>query len=160
MTKRILLWLNAFIAAAYFTGHLFDFLVVMPNWRAGEVELLMNYRSFFSNADPGAFFRIIVPASVLLSVISFLAYWKADKPVKVMLGMYLALTVGAFLFTMFHHLPINNYLFWGKDILEPARTMDLAQQWVLGEHVRVVCGFVSLIIAGRALHLSYPKALA
>lgn len=158
MKKRILLWLNAFFASAYFIGHLFDFLVVMPNWRAGNVELLINYRTFFVNADPGAFFRIFVIASVLISVISFFSYLKSDKQIKIMLITNLVLTLGAFLFTMFYFLPINNYLFWSKEInLEPAKTMELAHQWVFGEHFRVVFGFVALIVSYRALHLSYVK---
>lgn len=158
MAKRIVLWLNAFIAAVYFTGHLFDFLVLVPNWRAGDVGSITQYRTFFVHADPGAFFRFMVPATVLLAVISFLSYWKADKKLKLMLGAYLALTLGAFLFTMFHFLPINGYLFWDKSIvLEPAKTLDMAHSWVSGEQLRVAFGFVAMLVAARALHLSYSK---
>ncbi len=158
MTKRTLLWLNAFCASVYFTGHLFDFFVLMSNWRAGSVELLTNYRNFFINADPGIFFRIVVPASVLLSVISFLSYLKSDKKIKILLGVHLGLTLGAFLFTMFYFLPINNYLFWSKEInFGPGKTMELAHKWVLGEHFRLVFGFISLLVSARALHLSYNK---
>lgn len=158
MTKRVLLWLNIIISTAYLTGHLFDFFVVMSNWRAGSVELLTNYRAFFVNADPGHFFRIIVPVSVLISVISFFAYLKSNKQIKIMLSVHLVLTLGAFLFTMFYFLPINNYIFWNKEItLEPVKTLDLVQKWVFGEHLRVVFGFLALIVSARALHLSYNK---
>lgn len=158
MSKRIFLWLNTVLASAYFTGHLFDFFVVMPNWRNGSVELLTNYRAFFINADPGAFFRIIVPVSVLVSVISFILYMKPDKQIKIMLIVHLFLTLGAFLFTMFYFLPINNYLFWSKEIiLEPAKTLDLAHKWVFGEHFRLIFGFFALVVSARVLHLSYSK---
>ncbi|MBK6832472.1 MAG: DUF1772 domain-containing protein [Flavobacteriales bacterium] len=158
MAKRIVLWLNAFVAAVYFTGHLFDFLVLVPNWRAGDVEVITRYRAFFVHTDPGAFFRFVVPATILLAIVSFLSYWKADKKLRLMLGAYLVLTLGAFLFTMFHFLPINGYLFWDKTIvLEPAKTMELAHSWASGEQLRVAFGFVAMVVAGRALHLSYSK---
>ncbi|MBK9106818.1 MAG: DUF1772 domain-containing protein [Saprospiraceae bacterium] len=158
MTKRIFLWLNTIISTVYLTGHLFDFFVVMSNWRAGTVELLTSYRTFFIHADPGHFFRIVVPVSVVLSVISFFAYWKSDKQIKIMLSVHLVLTLGAFLFTMFYFLPINKYLFWNKEIsLDPTLTMELVNKWVFGEHLRVVFGFVALIVSTMALHLSYTK---
>lgn len=158
MTKGIILWLNTLISTVYLTGHLFDFFVVMSNWRDGSVESLTNYRTFFINADPGHFFRIAVPASVLMSVISFFAYLKSDKRIKILLSIHLVLTLGAFLFTMFYFLPINNYLFWSKDItLESFKTLNLVNNWVFGEHLRVLSGIVALFVAARALHLSYNK---
>lgn len=159
MTKKTFLWLNTIISTVYLTGHLFDLFVVMPNWRAGSVELLTNYKTFFINADPGHFFRIVVPASVLLSVICFFLYLKSsDTKIKIMLSVHLVITLGAFLFTMFYFLPINNYIFWNKEItLEPVKTLDLVKKWVFGEHLRVVFGFVALIVSARALHLSYNK---
>jgi Domain of unknown function (DUF1772) len=158
MTKRIFLWLNTLISTVYLTGHVFDFFVVMSNWRAGSVELLTNYRTFFINADPGHFFRIAVPASVLMSVISFFAYLKSDKRIIMLLSVHLALTLGSFLFTMLYFLPINNYLFWSKEItLESFKTLDLVNKWVFGEHLRLLFGFVALLVAARALHLSYNK---
>ena len=158
MTKRIFLWLNTILSTVYLTGHLFDFFVVMSNWRAGRVELLTGYRAFFIHADPGHFFRIVVPVSVLLSVISFFAYLKSNKQIRILLSAHLVLTLGAFLFTMFYFLPINNYLFWNKEMsLDPSLTMELVNKWVLGEHLRVVFGFVALMVSARALHLSYIK---
>lgn len=160
MAKRIVLWLNAIIAAVYFAGHLFDLLVLVPNWRAGDVASITQYRAFFVHADPGRFFRFVVPATVLLAIISFLSYWKADKQLRLMLGAYLALVLGAFLFTMLHFLPINDYLFWGKAIvLEPGKTLELAHSWVFGEQLRVAFGFVAMVLAGRALHLSYSTPI-
>lgn len=158
MTKRIFLWLNTIISTVYLTGHLLDYFVVMSNWRDGSVESLTRYRAFFINADPGLFFRIVVPASVLLSALSFFAYLKSNKQIKIMLSIHLVLTLGAFLFTMFYFLPINDYLFWNKEIsLEPALTMKLVNKWVLGEHLRVVFGIVALFVSARPLHLSYSK---
>lgn len=158
MTKRIFLWLNTIISTVYLTGHLFDFFVVMSNWRDGSVESLNNYRTFFINADPGHFFRIAVPASLLMSVISFFAYLKTDKRIKMLLSVHLVLTLGAFLFTMLYFLPINTYLFWSKEItLESIKTLDLVNKWVFGEHLRVLFGFVALVVAARTLHLSYNK---
>lgn len=158
MTKRTFLWLNTIISTVYLTGHLFDFFVVMSNWRTGNVELLTNFRAFFINADPGHFFRIVVPVSVLLSIISFFAYLKSNKQIKILLSVHLVVTLGAFLFTMFYFLPINNYLFWNQGIsLEPDLTMELVNKWVFGEHLRVLFGFVALIVSARALHLSYNK---
>ena len=158
MTKRTFLWLNTIISSVYLTGHLFDFFVVMSNWRTGNVELLTNFRAFFINADPGHFFRIVVPVSVLLSIISFFAYLKSNKQIKILLSVHLVVTLGAFLFTMFYFLPINNYLFWNQGIsLEPDLTMELVNKWVFGEHLRVLFGFVALIVSARALHLSYNK---
>ncbi|MFZ1702759.1 MAG: DUF1772 domain-containing protein [Saprospiraceae bacterium] len=158
MTKRIFLWFNTLISTAYLTGHLFDFFVVMSNWREGSVELLTNYRNFFINADPGNFFRVAVPASVLMSVVSFFAYWKSDKRIQILLSVHLVLTLGTFLFTMLYFLPINNYLFWSKEItLESLKTLDLVNKWVFGEHLRLLFAFVALLVAARALHLSYNK---
>ncbi len=158
MTKGIFLWLNTIISTAYLTGHLFDFFVVMSNWRDGSVESLSKYRSFFINADPGYFFRIVVPASVLISALSFFAYLKSDKRIKILLSIHLVLTLGAFLFTMLYFLPINNYLFWNKEItFEASKTLNLVNNWVFGEHLRVLFGFIALLVAARALHLSYNK---
>lgn len=158
MNKRNLLWLNTFLASVYFTGHLFDVFVTMPNWKNGSVESLLNYRAFFIHADPGVFFRIVVPASVLVSIITFIVYFKSYRPLKVMLSIHLILTLGAFLFTMFYFLPINDYLFWNKGLnLEPEKTIRLAHNWVFAERFRLIFSFIALIASGRALHLSYSK---
>ncbi|MBK6546201.1 MAG: hypothetical protein IPG12_13140 [Saprospiraceae bacterium] len=158
MTKQILLWLNFIFSVSYLTGHIFDYFVIMSNWKYGNIELLINYRSFFKNADPGVFFRIIVPATVIISLISFIAYLRNDKKIIYILSVHFVLTIAAFLFTMFYFLPINNYLFWGNGInLEPVKTMALAKSWVLGENFRIIQGFLCVIASARALHLSYSK---
>lgn len=158
MTKRSLLWLNTFLASVYFTGHLFDFFVTMPNWKDGSVESLLNYRTFFINADPGVFFRIVVPVSVLVSIVTFIVYFKSNRPIKIMLTIHLILTLGAFLFTMFYFLPINDYLFWNKELIfDPEKTKHLADNWVMGEGFRLFFGLIALSTTARALHLSYSK---
>ena len=158
MTKRILLWLNAFFACGYFIGHLFDYLVIIPNWKDGKVEGITKFREFFVSADPGAFFIIFVMAPVLFSLISFFLHLKSDKSLKLMLSVYLIISLGLFIFTVLYFKPLNDYLFWSKEInFEPGKTMELISRWVLGDTIRLVFGFIALLVSGRALHLSYLR---
>ena len=81
-------------------GHLFDYLVIIPNWRNSNVEGITKFREFFIVADPGAFFMIFVMAPILFALICFFSYFKSEKRLKMMLGIYLVIALGAFIFTM------------------------------------------------------------
>ncbi|MFZ1749860.1 MAG: DUF1772 domain-containing protein [Saprospiraceae bacterium] len=158
MNKRILLWLNVFFACGHFTGHLFDTLVIVPNWKEGSVEVITNFRAFFTNADPGAYFAIFVMAPTLFAILSFLFYYKTHRDIKITLGLGLAITLISTASTFLYFFPINNYLFWGQDvILEPAKTKELVENWVFAERIRLIIGLAALLAAARALHLSYVK---
>jgi hypothetical protein len=158
MTKRILLWINVFFACGHFTGHLFDTLVVVPNWKAGTVADISGFREFFVNADPGAYFAVFVMGPTLLAVISFLAYFKSHKDIRMMLGIALVITLCSTLSTFLYFFPINNYLFWDKNMtLEPLKTRELVESWVFAERIRLIVGLVTLLISARALHLSYVR---
>jgi hypothetical protein len=157
MTKRIILWLNAFFACGHFAGHLFDTLVIVPNWKSGSVEAIMGFRGFFVNTDPGAYFAIFVMGPTLLAIVSFVTYIKSAKPLRNTLAIVLLLTLISTASTFLFFFPINNYLFWGGDnVLDPTKTMDLVNNWVSGERIRLALAFIILLFAGKALHLSYP----
>ncbi|MCF8238607.1 MAG: DUF1772 domain-containing protein [Saprospiraceae bacterium] len=161
MSKRTLLWLNAFFACGHFTGHLFDRLVVVPNWNAGTVDGIMAFHNFFQNADPGAYFSIFVMAPTLFAILSFLAYLRSHTNLKKVLAIGLIITLCSTASTFLFFFPINNYLFWGKDIvLDPAQTSTLVTRWVFGEWFRIVAGLVTMILAGWAIHLSYKNEQA
>lgn len=158
MTKRILLWLNAFFACGFFTGHLFDYMVIIPNWNDGNVVGITKFREFFITADPGAYFMIFALAPVLFAIICFFAYLKSDKGIKKMLGAYLIISLGLFIsyLAIFH--PINEYLFFSKEInFEPVKTKELISKWVMSDTIRLVIGFFALLVSARVLHLSYQK---
>ena len=160
MTKRILLWLNTFFACGYFIGHLFDYLVIIPNWEHGNVEGITKFREFFIKADPGAFFKIFVMAPILFALICFFSYLKSEKKLRRVLGTYLAISLGAFVFTMFYFLPLNDYLFWSKEInFESIKTKEFISKWILGDTIRLVIGLAALLVSARALHLSYDEKI-
>lgn len=158
ISKRFFLWLNIFFAGGHFTGHLFDTLVIIPNWKAGTIDNLIRYNDFFVHTDPGSFFSIFVIGPTVMAIICFILYFKSKKEIKIILGIGLIITIISTLSTFLYFFPINNYLFWGEDtILDPSRTKTLAAKWVLGEWFRLALGFITLIISARALHLSYDK---
>ena len=161
MSKRTLLWLNAFFACGHFTGHLFDRMVVVPNWNEGTVEGILSFHHFFQNVDPGAYFSIFVMAPTLFSILSFLFYFRSHPDLKRVLGIGLIITLCSSASTFLFFFPINNYLFWGKDIvLDPVQTKAFVEKWVFGEWFRIAAGLVTMILAGWAVHLSYTDQKA
>ncbi|MBK8303122.1 MAG: hypothetical protein IPK98_06910 [Chloracidobacterium sp.] len=55
------------------TGHIYEMLVLVPNWKSGEVADVVRYVDFIRIGMPSHFFSIAQFGCLLLSLVTFVA---------------------------------------------------------------------------------------
>jgi hypothetical protein len=149
MTTRILLWLLVLFFTVHLSGHIYELLANIPNWRSGEVADVMRYRDFYAKADPKYFFIPVHVGSMLVSLICLFLAWNQGGRFLGLTAAAFLIAVGVFIFTIAFFVPVNNYI-WGTDY-DAVLLKSMVQKWVMMEYVRVTVVGIGLICSIWAL---------
>ncbi|MBK7394703.1 MAG: hypothetical protein IPI64_15645 [Chloracidobacterium sp.] len=77
--KRILLFATVLFLSFHLTGHIYEMLVLVPNWKSGEVSDVVRYVDFIRIGMPSHFFSIAQFGCLLLSLVTFIAVWTEKR---------------------------------------------------------------------------------
>lgn len=154
MKNRSILWLNLSMWFLLFGGMLFDMLVVAVNWKSGEITAIQHWHDFFRITNPGHYFYIKYGV-LIFSILSLLYYWHASKSLRILLSIAFIIMLTDMLFTILFFVPINIYM--DGNPLDPALTRQKATSWYSMNFLRILLDFIGLLIAARALHVSYTE---
>jgi hypothetical protein len=155
---KFLLWCNAIVFAIYLAGHLFDILIIIPNWKSGSIEEIILFNDFFHKTNPVNYYRIIMWISTVLSVLCFVVAWPMGNPVRTLLGISLVIDILIDIVTWHYFTPINEYLFLEQGgELQQARVREYVTQWVVADYLRVGLIMIGFYTSILAVHFSYKK---
>jgi uncharacterized membrane protein len=130
MTVMALLGTGSLLGAA-----LYDAVVLAPNLRGGS-QGLEHGRLFMAAATPARLFRVLSPATQLLTLLALATQW-SNPPCRWPLLFALVALVACDIVTFKFHYPRNRLLFTAP-LTVPAEALNAAaRQWAVGNFVRV-----------------------
>lgn len=158
MQYRFLLWLNALVFCVYLVGHLFDILIIVPNWNSGSLDEIRLYNEFFHKTDPRFFFSSIRPFSIAISFVCLIVFWAKGTPIRALLLISLMIDILIYVVTQYYFSPINDYLFLNDtQNLDPAVVKEYVSKWVASNYIRIALITVGFYASLRAVHFSYRQ---
>ncbi|UHQ18279.1 DUF1772 domain-containing protein [Lysobacter sp. KIS68-7] len=136
-------------SGALFGAALYDTVVLAPNLRGGP-QGLEHGRLFMAAATPANLFRVLSPATQLLTLVAIATQW-SDPDRRWPLIIALVALVASDVITFKFHYPRNRLLFT-TPLSVPAEELGVAaRQWATGNLVRVVLVLVAWMCILTAL---------
>jgi Domain of unknown function (DUF1772) len=155
---RFLLWLNALVFCVYLVGHLFDILIIVPNWNSGNLADIKLYNDFFHKSDPRFFFSYIRPFSIAISFICLVLFWGKGSPLRALLLISLIIDILLYILTLYYFSPINDYLFLNDtQAFDPDLVKEYVSKWVASNYIRIALITVGCYASLWAVHFSYRQ---
>jgi uncharacterized membrane protein len=151
--KEIVLCLAIISIGALLGGSLYDSIVLAPNYRAGIPQSLEHFRQFMAVANPGNFFRLIVPLTQLSMLISVILGWRRPAGRRWWLILALVLIVAGDVFTFTYHYPRNAILFHDPMHTPPETLEKAATEWAYGNYLRILLVGAAMVCSIKALLL-------
>jgi uncharacterized membrane protein len=130
LTVTALLGSGSLLGAA-----VYDAVVLAPNLRGGP-QGLEHGRLFMAAATPARLFRVLSPATQMLTLLALATQWSNPACRWPLLGAVVAL-VACDIVTFKFHYPRNHLLFTAPLTVPPEALDAAARQWARGNYVRV-----------------------
>ena len=138
VTIALVLLITVFGAAFY------QFVADVPNWTG--LAALEHYRAVHQLTNPGTFFQMIVPATLLSLLVALVCNWRPVPVTRWMLAGALALLILTDVITFTFHHPRNEILFGAPLTQPPAYYARVVSEWVIGNYVRVALILIAIVL--------------
>ena len=133
--KKIIILLSVAVASGVLFANVFNSMVIAVATESNIPNSIIAGKEYFRFAHPGDFFKIFSPASLLLTLLSIILFWKNFKKVRLLLTVaLLCYIIGDVLaFTYFH--PRTDLMF--SDPIPDSETLKrLSAEWSAMNWVR------------------------
>lgn len=127
-------------SGSLFGAALFDAVVLAPNLRGGP-QGLEHGRLFMARATPANLFRILAPATQVLTLVAVATNWSTSARWPLVIAV-IAVVAGDII-TFKYHYPRNRLLFTSPLNVAPEELDVAARQWASGNLVRVALVLVA-----------------
>lgn len=154
--KRILLFAAVLFYCFHFSGHIYESLVLVTNWKSGEVADVARYVDFLRVGTPADFFSIAQFGCLLTSLAVFITVWREKGKVRLFACMTLLIAVFVMAGTFVIFVPINIYMATTTNF-DPVELKAKVTTWVNFEYVRIIVIALGLITSIAALEYSGRK---
>ena len=156
--KKIILLLFVTSCAVLFGGSLYSSQVTETLWASNPPESLREYGNLVMLAGSN-FFRIITPTVGLLSIITLATSFKTAKPhLWWRLGSSVVF-LAAFVWSVMYFIPTAMFLSSpGLDTISSQEAIQMTEEWVRNDTIRMVMIIISLVSGIRALFLPVKAA--
>ncbi len=151
MIAKFFLWATVFLFSFYFSGHLFDLTVNVPNWKSGEIADVMLYRDFYHQSSPSVYFAPLVLGTPIISLITLLLVWKSGGATRILVCAALVIALGVTVWTVLFFVPINQYISTGQ--YDPVELKEVVARWVLYDYLRLALVGIGLVCSFLASQL-------
>jgi uncharacterized membrane protein len=136
----------------------YESVVLAPNLQ-GAPTSLEHARGFYHVTNPGAFFRVISPATQLLLLVALVCNWKPTPFTRWRLAGALVLAILADVITFQFHYPRNAILFFAPLTKPPADLDRVAAEWATGNYVRIaVLVIVVILVMASTIRIARETA--
>jgi hypothetical protein len=126
----------------------FQVVVDMPNWTG--LPALEHYRAFYQVLNPGTFFQMLLPTTLLALLAALVCNWRPIPATRWRLAGALALTILVGVITFTFHFPRNRILFEDPLTRPAAYYHQVVTEWAAGDYVRlavIACAIVLVAVS-------------
>ena len=134
-----------------FFANIFNSMVISEAAKSDIPNSIVAAREYFKTVNPGDFFKIMSPATQILTLLSLGLFWKTAKNTRLFLGIALLCYISAdiFAFTYFH--PRSDIIYLSQPIPDAEILTRLSEEWSTMNWVRsfvlligIVCSFLAI----------------
>ena len=149
MKKIVLYTALAFSSGLFFTL-VYNSIVNAANWESNIPQSITATKAFFVVANPGTFFQVVDPATMLLIVLALILYWKSSS-IRWFLGIALVLYASSMILTFTYFYPRNEIMFLSEQLPNTATLKKAASEWGRMGWVRCLLSLAGLVCVFLAL---------
>jgi hypothetical protein len=132
------------VSAVLLGAGVYESVVLAPNLQGAPISL-EHARGFYHVTNPGAFFRVVSPATQLFLLVALVCNWKIPVTRWSLAGA-LAFAILADVITFKFHYPRNTILFLAP-LTGPAADLDrVATEWAAGNYVRIALILTAVVL--------------
>jgi hypothetical protein len=150
MRKIVLYAAVAFSSGLFFTL-VYNSIVNSANWESNIPQSITAARDFFIVANPGTFFQLVDPTTMLLTVLALILSWKQSSSIRLFLGIALLCYVSSMILTFTYFYPRNEVMFLSKQLPDTETLKKAASEWGRMGWVRSLLSLAGLICTFIAL---------
>jgi len=152
--KKIILFSSIALASGVLFANIFNSVVISEAAKSDIPDSVIAARAYFKTVTPGDFFKIISPATQVITLFSIILFWNYRK-VRFFLWISLLCYISGdiFAFTYFH--PRNEIIYLSEPIPDNETLTKLLNEWSRMNWVRSFILFVGLAFSFLALDKSY-----
>ena len=123
-----------------------------PIWSSNIPETIEITRSYYTNLNPGYYFRILTPINHVLAILVLILFWKSPDTVRLYFGLGLLFSILMFAFSIRYFWPRNEIIF-NSDIATNLSAITIAcEEWQNMNWVRSSIGITAFIFQFMGLH--------
>jgi uncharacterized membrane protein len=149
--KKIALYASLAFSSGLFFTLIYNSIVNAANWESNIPQSITATRDFFVVANPGTFFQVVDPATMLLTVLVIILFWKKSPSIRVFLGIALLCYISSMILTFTYMYPRNEIMFLSEQLSGTETLKKAASEWGRMNWVRsflslggLVCSFLAL----------------
>lgn len=148
--RKIVLYSAIAFSSGLFFSLVFNSIVNAANWESNIPHSITATRDFFVVANPGTFFQVVDPTTMLLTVLALILLWKSSS-IRMFLGIALLCYISSMILTFTYFYPRNDLMFTSEQLPDIETLKKAATEWGRMGWVRcllslagLVCSFIAL----------------
>ncbi len=150
MRKIVLYAAVAFSSGLFFTL-VYNSIVNAANWESNIPQSITATKDFFVVANPGTFFQVVDPTTMLLTVLALILFWKQSSSIRLFLGIALLCYISSMILTFTYFYPRNDIMFLSKQLPDTETLKKAASEWGRMGWVRCFLSLAGLVCSFLAL---------
>lgn len=111
MIRILILILTVVFSAGLLFVNIYTSMIDAVSWGSDIPASIQTARDYFKVVNPGSFFRIFSPANQILTLVALIVCWKADKKIRLFIGLALLFAIATDVFTFSFFYPRNEIMF-------------------------------------------------
>ena len=127
----------------------FQVVVDMPNWTG--LPALEHYRAFYQVLNPGTFFQMLLPTTLLALLAALVCNWRPIPATRWRLAGALALTILVGAITFAFHFPRNRILFEDPLTRTAAYYRQVVMEWAAGDYIRLAMIVTAIVLVAVSM---------
>jgi uncharacterized membrane protein len=127
----------------------FQVVVDMPNWTG--LPALEHYRAFYQVLNPGTFFQMLLPITLLGLLAALVCNWRPIPATRWRLAGALALMILVGVITFTFHFPRNRILFEDPLTRPAAYYHQVVTEWAAGDYVRLAVIVTAIVLVAVSM---------
>jgi hypothetical protein len=149
--RKITLYAAVAFSSGLFFTLVYNSIVNAANWESNIPQSITATRDFFVVANPGTFFQIVDPTTMLLTVLSLILFWKRSTSIRLFLGIALVCYISSMILTFNYFYPRNDIMFLSKQLPDTETLKKAAFEWGRMGWVRCLLSLAGLVCSFLAL---------
>jgi hypothetical protein len=153
--KTILLFASIILASGLFLTNVYNSLIDARSWGSAIPQSIATARDYYSQINPGNFFRIFSPINQVLVLLVLILFWNSSPAIRWCLLTAFILFVLVDVFTFAYFYPRNDIMFKTAQLTDVETIKKAWSGWNTMNWVRSFILLAGIFFSSLSLHKFY-----